>query len=179
VRRRGRTALWAATAAALVALLPGCGITHMQDLNFRVDNRLHFTSPPSRSTVHPPFTVSWRMDDFTVEAPGSAPPSDNAGYFAVFVDQAPIRPGHTLKDVGSGDPSCENDPKCPDQHYLAANLVFTTTQDSLRLPLIPPLSGDPSSLQLHSVTVVLLDTRGHRIGESAWELDVRIPRLYS
>ena len=179
MRRHGRTALRLATLLVVPAFLSGCGITHLNDLNFRTDDRLHFTSPPDRSEQHPPFVVTWTMDDFTVEPPGSAPPSRDAGYFAVFVDQAPVPPDHTLDDIAKGDPECEADPDCPDRHYLAGHHVFTTSEDQIRIPLLPPVQGDPAEVQLHSIIVVLMDTSGHRIGESAWELDVKIPRLTS
>lgn len=165
-----------AIAAVVAASVSGCGLAHLHDLSFRVDDRLHFVSPEARTTVHQPMSVSWTMRDFTVAAPGSAPASRDAGYFAVFVDRAPIHPGQTLKAVGHGDLVCERDPKCPDEAYLNSHYVFTTTTPHLRLPRIPDLSGDREKLQMHAITVVLLDTDGRRIGEAAWELDVRIPR---
>ena len=165
--------------APLVALflLSGCGLTHLQDLRFRVDERLHFVSPQARTTVHQPVTISWTMSDFTVAAQGSQPPSRDAGYFAVFVDKSPIKPGQTLKDVAKGDTACEQDPKCPDRKYLRDHDVYTTTAMSLKFGVLPNVPGDKSKEQMHTFTVVLLDTSGHRIGESAWELDVRIPKL--
>ena len=171
-----RFARCAASMAALL-VLSGCGLTHLQDLQFRVDKRLQFVSPEARATVHQPVTISWTMRDFTVAAQGSRPPSRDAGYFAVFVDRSPVRPGHTLKDVGKGDRFCESDPKCPDRQYLRDHNVFTTTATHLEFPVLPAVAGDKSHLQMHTFTVVLLDTSGHRIGESAWELDLRIPRL--
>jgi hypothetical protein len=167
-----------ARCAALLALVPltGCGLTHLQDLNFRVDDRLHFVSPKDRSTVAQSFTVTWRIDDFTIAAPGSAPPSRDAGYFAVFVDETPIKPDQTMKDLTKHDQACQHDPKCPDRDYLEGLGVYTTTDTSLRLEHLPNVPGDKERLQHHYITVVLMDTAGHRIGESAWELDVRIPR---
>lgn len=170
---------FARCAAPFVALLvlSGCGLTHLQDLQFRVDKRLHFVSPKARTTVHQPVTISWTMSDFTVAAPGSQAPTRDSGYFAVFVDQSPVKPGHTLKDVGKGDAFCEQDPSCPDRTYLRNHFVFTTTATSIKFPVIPNVAGDKSKDQLHTFTVVLLDTSGHRIGESAWELDLRIPKM--
>jgi len=165
------------TAVLASVLLGGCGLTHLQDLNFRVDDRLHFLSPEPRALVHPPLTVRWTMDDFTIVRPGSAPPSRDAGYFAVFVDRAPIHPGETLDAVGKGDPVCDPDPKCPDTQYLHDHGVYPTTAMQLRLPHVIDLRGNREKVQLHTITVVLLDTAGRRIGESAWELDVRIPRI--
>ena len=165
-----------APALAAVLLTAGCGLTHVTDLNFRLDDRLHFLGPQSRSTVHLPFTVSWRMEDFRPVALGSEPPSDGAGVFGVFVDRAPIKPGETLRSVAHGDTVCERDPKCPDEHYLNQHKVYTTTRSSIRIVLMPSLPGR-EKLQLHTVTVILIDTSGRRIGESAWELDVRMPRF--
>jgi hypothetical protein len=174
----GRAGLRTLLSAALVLpLLAGCGLTHLADLNFRVDDRLHFTGPEDRSLVQAPFTVRWTMRDFRVAAPGSEPPSDDAGYFGVFVDQAPVKPGQTLDAVASGDTYCEQDPKCPDRAYLRDRQVYETTEPTLRLGRVDTLTNDKSDVQLHAITVVLLDTAGHRIGESAWELDVRMHRV--
>jgi hypothetical protein len=174
-----RSAPWRRVAllVAVASMASGCGLAHLSDLNFRVDNRLHFLTPKARTLVHQPITVAWKIGDFTVAAPGSAPPTRDAGYFAVFLDRAPIKPGQTLKAIASGDPTCERDPKCPDKTYLSDHKVFTTTQTHLRIGLITDIPGDHETVQMHSVTVVLLDTAGHRIGESAWELDFRMHRV--
>lgn len=154
----------------------GCGLTHVQDLNFTVDQRLQFQSPPSQALVSTPLTVRWRMTDFRVEAEGTGAPSRGAGYFAVFVDRAPIRPGETMRAVAARDPVCLHQPGCPDAGYLAQRQIYTTTAGSMTLAQVLPLSGDTERVQYHSITVVLMDTSGHRIGESAWELDVRMRR---
>jgi len=176
--RRSRRALGPIVAAlAGMVVLSGCGITHLQDLSFKVDNRLHFTAPKARSKAHQPLTLSWTMKHFRVTVAGSEPPSRDAGYFAIFIDRAPVKPGQTLRAVASGDQSCERDPKCPDADYLLAHGVITTTATSLRLPLISNLPGDTEKVQGHAITIVLMDTTGHRIGESAWELDFRLPKV--
>lgn len=175
--RGRRTLVRCAGALVAVLTLTSCGITHLQDLNFRIDKRLHFVGPAARSTVHQPVAISWTMKDFTVEAAGSAPPSRDAGYFAIFVDKTPIRPGHTMKDVATGDPFCQRTPGCPGKQYLADHLVFTTTDTQFKFPLVPNITGSSEHLQLHTFTIVLMDTSGHRIGESAWELDLRIPKV--
>jgi hypothetical protein len=163
-------------AAVSVALpLSACGITHVRDLSFTVDHRLHFLSPKDRAKVRNPVTISWRIHGFRLAASGSEPPSRDAGYFAVFVDRQPIRPNQTMRAVAGGDRSCEHDPKCPDAAYLANHGVYTTTGTSIRLDQVPNLNSR-DRIQLHSFVVVLMDTAGHRIGESAWELDLRIPR---
>ena len=164
-------------ALALVAIVAcACGFTDMQNLAFRVDNRLHFVSPPARALVATPITVRWRMSGFTVERPGSAPPTRDAGYFAVFVDRAPIRPGDTMRSVAKGDEECLHQRGCPGPDYLRFRGIYTTTADQVTVTAIPPLAGDNEMIQLHSVTVVLMDTSGHRIGEYAWELDLRMKK---
>jgi hypothetical protein len=159
------------------ALGSGCGLTHLQDLSFRVDNRLHFLSPKDRSKVARPVTIRWTMRGFTIEPRGSAPPSRSAGYFAVFVDQAPVKPGQTMKAVASGDRFCQRTPTCPDTSYLNLRQIYTTTATSLTLPDVFPIASDRDHVQLHHITIVLMNTAGHRIGESHWELDLRIPKI--
>ena len=161
----------------LLPLVAGCGLTHLHDLNFRVDDRLHFTSPADRALVKQPFTVSWTMDDFRVAASGSEPPSDDAGYFLVFVDRAPIKPGETLDAVAKGDLYCEQDPKCPDLAYLRDRGVYPTTSTKIRLKQVSNIAGSHEGTQLHTITVVLMDTADRRIRESAWELDVRMHKV--
>lgn len=168
-----------ARGAAILALVStsGCGLTHLQDLNFRVDDRLHFVSPADRATVARSFTVSWTMRDFTVAPLGSAPASRDAGYFAVFVDRTPVKPGQTMKSVMHDDLACQRNPRCPTTKDLRDLGIYTTTGTSVRVAQVGNVSGDRERLQHHYVTVVLMDTAGHRIGESAWELDVRIPKV--
>ncbi|HZT64350.1 MAG TPA: hypothetical protein VFA11_01035 [Acidimicrobiales bacterium] len=164
--------------AALMAIALGasaCGLTHMQDLRFRVDERLHFVAPPDRALVAAPLTVRWTIKQFRVEAPGSAPPTPDAGYFAVFVDRQPVRPDQTMRAVAANDEQCLHQRGCPDPAYLAARQIYTTTDTHLTIPQIPPLAGT-ERVQLHAIVVVLMDTSGHRIGESAWELDLRMQR---
>jgi hypothetical protein len=120
-------------------------------------------------------TVSWRVRDFTVTQSSSENGPD-AGYFAVFVDRTPIKPGQTLDAVASGDSICENDPKCPNTQYLRDHQVYTTTKTMLRVPQIPNGVGT-DEIERHTVTIVLLDTDGRRIGESAWQVDVRTRKV--
>lgn len=157
---------WAMSLALLSALsLTGC--TDYSKLLYTKDDRLDFTAPANRELVKTPLSVSWTIDDFTVVKPGIAAPADDAGYFAVFVDRAPIEPGHTLDDVADDDEACERDPKCPDRQYLSDRGVYTTSKTSLVLEQILPLDNE-EDIHLHEVTVVLLDSSGRRIGESAW-----------
>lgn len=157
---------WAIGLAVLSApSLTGCA--DYSKLQFVNDDRLEFTAPENRELVTTPLRMSWTIDEFTVVKPGRGEPTDDAGYFAVFVDQAPIKPGRTLEDVADDDEACKRDPKCPDRVYLSDRSVYTTSKTSLVLKQILPLDSK-EDIHLHEVTVVLLDSSGRRIGESAW-----------
>jgi hypothetical protein len=164
-------------AAIALTAMTGCGIAHPSELNFRSDKRLTFTTPEARTLVKPPLTVAWTIRDFQVRSFGSAPPSKDAGYFAVFVDRAPIKPSETMRDVAHDDQECLHRPGCPDTEYLAERLIYQTTKETITIPQIPPIAGDSEKVQLHTITVALMDTTGHRIGESAWQLDLRMRKV--
>ena len=155
---------------ALAVLASGCSFS---DLAFSKDYRLHFSAPQSRSLVKVPVTVRWDMRDFTIAAAGSAAPTSRAGYFAVFVDRAPIKPGQTLRSVA--DRSCKLTKGCPDAAYLAQRGVYATTAQSVTIQQIPAVNSY-QKVQTHEVTVVLLDTAGRRIGEAAWYVDFRMKK---
>ena len=171
LRARRPTGFLAAFAAALAFLTSACGVSN---LAFFVDNRLHFVAPKPRAMVSLPVTISWRMADFDVVPPGTLPVSSRSGYFAVFVDRAPIRPGQTVAAVA--DRRCRRTPGCVNAGYLADRGVYTTTEDFVTLRQVSNLNSY-QSVQTHEVTVVILDSAGKRIGESAWYLDFRMRRL--
>ena len=176
-------------AAALVVsgVLATSGCVDLDEMQFVKDHRLQFQSPEDYELAELPLEVSWTMEDFEVlpkpekkaragrGAKGAKAvtvaqvpePTEDAGYFAVFVDRAPIKPGRTLEDVGNGDPLCEDNPGCPDKAYLEAEGVYTTYEPTVTLELVKALSSK-EKIQLHQVTVILLDSEGRRIGEHAW-----------
>jgi hypothetical protein len=157
--------------------MTGCAFGHLDELQFRVDNRLDFVSPEPRAEVKQPVTITWRMDDFRVVSPDSAePPSRESGYFAIFVDRAPVKPGKTLRGIVGGEDYCRQNPKCTSRAELRQYGVFTTAETSYKFPRLPDLLSNDEDVQLHSFTIVLMDTAGRRIGESAWRLELRIPR---
>ncbi|HVA61551.1 MAG TPA: hypothetical protein VNG13_13590 [Mycobacteriales bacterium] len=165
-----RRVLWL---ALLTLSASGCAVSN---LSFVADKRLTVTSPKAQQLVGLPVTLRWTIKDFTISAPNSAAASATSGYFAIFVDRAPIRPGQTLKAVGSGDPACVHTPGCPDTTYLADHQVYTTTATSLTLTSVNSLNTY-QQVQLHEAIIVLLDASGHRIGESAWYVDFRVRQL--
>lgn len=175
-----------AAVLAVAGVLVTSGCVDLEEMQFVKDHRLTFESPEDYALTELPLEVSWTMEDFEIvpkPARAAAPskrrqdrgraasavpaPREDEGYFAVFVDRAPIKPGATLASVGDGDPMCAADPGCPDRAYLEAEGVYTTRRSSLVLDIVEPLASK-ERIQLHQVTVVLLDSEGRRIGEYAW-----------
>ena len=119
-------------------------------------------------------TVRWTYDRFTVTGPdGGRDP--HRGYFAVFVDRAPVPAGKDLGWLARNDRSCRTVATCPDEQYLADRHVFTTTTPEITFDQLP-LPAFHKGLEDHTITVVLLDGTGHRVGESAWYVDFRLRR---
>ena len=146
-------------AAALLTTTAGCGI---RGLDFVKDDRVHISSPRGNTEVHVPFTVRWTVDDFD-------------GSFGVFVDREPPGPGRTLASLADGDAVCKATKGCPDAAYLASHRAYTTTDTSFRIEQLPELSRDRER-EAHEVTVVLLDGKGQRIGESAFRVEFHVRR---
>ncbi len=156
------TALYAVTA---------CGFG-TSGLAFSNDNRLHILAPKEREKLRLPLTVDWRIDDFDIAGPGVG---SGDGYFAVFVDRSPVPPGKTLQHVARKDRTCRPADGCPDEEYLEARRIFTTTETELTLDTLPQNSPE-GRREFHVVTVVLLDPAGRRISESAWQVRFEIDR---
>jgi hypothetical protein len=158
--------------ASLIAL-SGCALN---GLAFKQDQRLRFTQPSYRQKVHLPFTIRWTLTDFELTGrDGQA--SENAGSLEVLFDTGPQPPGQGLRYFARNDPSCRASEGCPDQSYLAQRGIFTTTDDSLTVRHLPPAPGvDLSRGQpdIHDVTIVLLNGKGERIGESSWSTTFEI-----
>lgn len=158
--------------AMAMAALVSCA--DWSQLAFRHDRRLQIVAPPARDLVELPVTLRWTIDDFKIVDPGSGVADESAGYFAIFIDKTPMKPGQTLREQAiDGDPSCIHDSACPDRGYLADRGIYTTTKTSLRLRSVLPLSPDEST-EVHDATIVLLDAGGRRIGESAWHIQFKL-----
>lgn len=173
VRRRARLGGAVVAAACCLLLVAGCV---PQGLAFRVDDRLTITSPKNRAEVTLPLTVSWEIRDFTVVGPGDATTGSKSGYFAVLIDQAPQPPGKPLSWVARKDRTCRPADGCPDAEYLAARQIFSTTDTQLTFAQLPRPSEDNKHKERHSITVILLDPAGKRIGESAFQIDIIVKR---
>ena len=173
-RRRGasRRAVHAGLALSVLLATAGCDVAAMQFVN---DHRVKVVEPKMRSTVRTPLTIRWTYRDFElVGADGSSDP--HRGYFGVFVDRAPVPAGKTFAYVAHKDKSCRPQSGCPDAAYLADAHVYATAEPEITLQTLPFQPGVRDGLEYHTITIVLMDGSGRRIGESAWYVDVRFRR---
>lgn len=153
----------------------GCAVSRLQ---FKNDHRLTFEAPKDRGKVSVPFTISWSMKDFDTSGGLDASTDDKRGVFAVFIDRAPMPVGKDIKWIGRSDTSCKRDPRCPDQEYLASKGVYITQDATLTLDALPPAPAGVGDEE-HYVTVVLLNGKGQRIGETGWYREFRSKRRSS
>lgn len=159
----------AVLAVAVAAGLTACGFSNLQ---FVRDSRLKVVTPKEQALVRMPVTIRWTIRDFHVTSPGNSH-STAAGYFAIFVDRTPIRPGQTMRALFSTDRACLSKPTCPSPSDLAGLGVYTTTNPWLTIHAVSPLNTY-QKVQMHEAVIVLMSPDGHRIGESAWYLDFRV-----
>lgn len=165
--------LGVALAMTLLAGLTGCST----NVAFRVDDRLAITAPKDRATVTLPLRMAWHVRDFTVlSQPDPTRTKADAGYFAVFLDQAPVPPGRQLAYVARNDNRCKSSAGCPDKDYLASQGVYTTTTTELLIDSLPRDTAHPKRRERHRAVVVLLNGAGQRIGESAYEIAFDVDR---
>lgn len=96
--------------------------------------------------------------------------------WAVFFDASPMRPGQTLRSlVPLGDP-CLADAGCPDEKWLADRNVYVSSATRLTVQQLPDFRGENRSRDQHEVSIVRLDERGARVGESVFVREFEIHR---
>jgi hypothetical protein len=168
-----RSSRWVALLVAATVLIPGCGV---RGLNFVEDERVTITSPRDRAEVTLPLTVTWTARDFAVTGrDGSERP--DAGFFGIYVDRAPQPPDQSQAWLVRNDARCKSDPACPDEAFLAQRDIHSATQMSFLIERLPqPSTNAPRRREFHEVTIVLLDGRGERIGESAFVRQFEVDR---
>ena len=167
-----RRARHAAVLVSMVMVLPACGVN---GLNFQQDDRLTFIAPGDRAKVDLPVTVSWRVTDFEVTGSDGDDRRD-AGYFGVFVDRAPQPPEKTQQWLVRDDQRCRGVQSCP-REYLEQLNIHSTTRTRFVIQRLPePASNAQRRREFHEVTIVLLNGRGERIGESAFTRQFEVDR---
>lgn len=156
----------------LIGVLVGCGV---RSLNFRQDDRVTITSPAERSQVEPPVTVAWTVENFEIVGRDGSRRED-AGYFGLLLDRPPPPPGRTQEWLIREDLVCEADPECPNEEYLAQRGIHSTQETELTIESIPDPNPSLDRREFHQVTIVLLNGRGQRIGESAFIVEFEVKR---
>lgn len=159
------------TAVVIVLSLGACGFS---GLSFKVDERLQITAPQEREIVRLPLKVDWDIEGFAVTGPTSSD-ADDSGYFGVFIDARPQPPGEPLSYFARDDDSCRAADGCPDEEYFAQRGIYTAADTEFTIDLLPRPT-DENRREIHEVTVVLLDGKGARIGESAWAIEFEVER---
>ena len=162
---------------ALVAiglcLLSGCTLQGA----VRQDTRVQITHPEDGATVKVPLELEWTVEDFEVTGPdGSA--SDNQGYFGIFLDRAPMRPGENLASLAEDDPQCQSTPGCPGRAWFERNNVFLTEDTSYRFPNLPDTRPEENldAPDRHEIIIVMLNGKDYRIGETSFSVDFTVDR---
>lgn len=145
---------------ALTLALAACDVSAMA---FFKDHRVRIVEPEDRGEVTLPTTLRWKVDDFKVTGRNGRR-GDEAGYFAVFVDQPPIPPGKTLEWYAQQEGSCGQS-ACGTVEHLAH--IYATDDTELELDQLPAVK-ERGGVEKHEVVIVLLDGTGARIGESAF-----------
>jgi hypothetical protein len=140
-----------AVAFAAAFLANGCGL---RGLSFVKDDRVRLLTPSAGDSVALPLHIDWSAKGYD-------------GYFAVFVDSHPMRPGRTLASLVPDNDPCRRQPLCPDQAWLAQRFIFATAHTELTIPVLPDKRHNMRSKDRHELTIVLLDKQGHRVGETA------------
>ncbi len=153
---------------AVVAAASSCAV---HGLEFMTDDSVAITSPLNRADVQPPFTISWRVRAASLA--GQIADGRQPGYFAVFIDRTPVRPGQNLKVLT--DHVCQQTPGCPSPAYLAQLNVYLTGGMSLTVTTLPnlvPAGARPNKLDyLHQATIVIVNRQLQRIGEASFSVN--------
>ena len=160
--------------AVCAQLMAGCAIN---GLNFVQDKRVTIVSPRDRAKVKLPVAIRWKVHDFRITGRDGSRRID-AGYFGVYIDQSPQSPEKTQASIVRNTEGCRLNPECPNKEYLASLNIHSTTETQFTIESIPEPRTDTAQRrrEFHEVTVVLLNGRGERIGESAFKLEFEVDR---
>jgi predicted small lipoprotein YifL len=160
-----------AALAALAATLTACGTS---GLNFVQDERIEITAPRDRAKISLPATISWEVRDFEITGPDGASRPD-AGYFGLYIDRAPQPPLKTQAWLTRDEQNCLGG--CSSELALASRDIHSTESTEFTIDRLPrPSERVQRRREFHEVTIVLLDGRGRRIGESAFIRQFEVTR---
>jgi len=140
-----------ALGVALAALVAGCGYGPHR---LTRDPALSFTEPAAQETISLPYTFSWE-------------PTERADRYVVLFDATPMKPGSDLLSLVPKSDPCRSDSSCPTPDWLTRHSVYVVERPQVTVDSLQDRSGGQREHDLHTVTVVLLDAAGHRVGEFA------------
>ena len=143
-----------------VALSAGCSTS---SLSFVQDDRVRIVAPGENTEIALPLRVEWTARDFD-------------GYFAVFFDRSPMKPGQHLQSLVPDDDPCRRQEVCPDAAWLAERHIYVTDRTVLDVPQLPDRRANNRSKDRHDVVIVLLDRTGRRVGESVFTNEFIVER---
>jgi hypothetical protein len=133
-------------------LASGCAV---DGLAFVHDDRLEIRAPASEATVRLPFDLRWTAKGVN-------------GKYLVLFDRTPMRPNQSLLALVSSTDPCRTRPGCPDTAWLAEKNIYVTSDTHLRVEDLPEERTTSRAKDRHEVTIVLLDSRNRRAGESVF-----------
>jgi hypothetical protein len=145
-----------------------------EGLAFQRDERVRIVSPDYREIVDLPATLDWEVtDDALAQRIG-----DDV-QFGLLMDIDPQPQGESLDYFGRDDPTCRRDPGCPDEQYLRQRGVNVTSETEITfntLPIAPGVDLEGGQPDVHFATLILVDSSGARLGESAWQITFEVER---
>jgi hypothetical protein len=134
---RNRNVVFVCALSFSSVMLGGC----FAGMSFRTDDRLTLVEPLQGDYVQLPVQVSWSADELPL-----------AKEFVVFVDKAPIGRGVNIDSL-EGDELIN---------------VYRTTKTAFVVEQITSkVNVTPDRADRHEITVIALDAKGNRLGESS------------
>jgi hypothetical protein len=140
--------------------MSGCAAS---GLSFKQDHRVSIVTPRDNAEMSLPLHVSWKARDFD-------------GYFGVFFDRSPMKPGQSLDALVPKSDPCRTRASCPDAAWLAERHIYVTQGTDLQVPQLPDRRENNRSKDRHEIVIVLLDAKGRRVGESVFTDEFIIER---
>jgi hypothetical protein len=144
----------------LAVAMSGCSVS---GLSFVQDKRVSIVHPKNSEETTLPLKLEWTAKDFD-------------GYYAVFFDRSPMKPGQNLQSLVPDNDPCRTQDVCPDAAWLADRHIYVTDRTSLEIPQLPDRRDNNRSKDRHEFVIVLLDASGTRVGESVFTNEFIIER---
>jgi hypothetical protein len=159
-RRSSRRVPLVGLSLASLAVLPACSVS---GLAFVQDDRVEVVEPSEGATVRLPFEVRWSVRGFS-------------GSFLVLFDRPPMRPNQPLLSLVPSDDPCRREPSCPDRDWLADRDMYHTEETVVTVENLADRRPEGRGTDRHEVSIVLLDERGRRVGESVFISEFSVER---